>query len=304
MKNNFESKRILLTGASGWFGQSFISQYVNNYGLESLKNVILATSDGRTITHPIVPFELATITFDKACSLNDLDMIVQAGFLTKDKIEIMGLKLYNSGCSEIIFCLKKIIFNNSKATVIIISSGAVYNDTSSYGYYKKLEEQTAIKSAKKNVFVFRVFAATTRYMDYRPWSAICTFIKHKIALQDIQINSNREIMRGVVCMEDLSNIILSLPRNTDESSRNFEIYDAVSDVMSIREMAETISNTKINVIVPDYYNKHSKDFSYVGDMQNFHKLASKMNIALKDCSTQLQNAERTFYLKSFKDNEI
>lgn len=303
MKNNFEGKKILLTGASGWFGQSFISKYVENYGVESLKNLVLATSDGRTIIHPIVPFKLSTITLDQACSLNDLDMIVQAGFLTKDKIEIMGLKLYNSGCSKIIFCLKKIIFNNSKATVAIISSGAVYNDTSSYGYYKKLEEQTAIKSAKKKVFVFRLFAATTRYMDFRPWSAICTFIKHKIAHEDIKINSNREIMRGVVCMEDLSNIILSLPMNFDESSRNFEIYDAVSDVMSIREMAETISDNNLNVIVPDYYNKHSKDFSYVGNMQNFHKLASKMNIALKDCSTQLQNAERTFYLKSFEDNK-
>ena len=61
-------------------------------------------------------------------------------------------------------------------------------------------ETVAIKSAKKKVFVFRVFAATTRYMDFRPWSAICTFIKHKIAREDIKINSNREIMRGVVCM--------------------------------------------------------------------------------------------------------
>ena len=303
MKINFANKKILLTGASGWFGQSFISQYVENFGLKSLKNLVLVTSDGRTIIHPIVPFELSTITLDQACSLNDLDMIVQAGFLTKDKIEIMGLKLYNSGCSKIIFCLKKIIFNNSKATVVIISSGAVYNDTSSYGYYKKLEEQTAIKSAKKKVFVFRVFAATTRYMDFRPWSSICTFIKHKIAREDIKINSNREIMRGVVCMEDLSNIILSLPMNINESSRNFEIYDAVSDVISIREMAEKISDNNLNVILPDFYNKHSKDFSYVGNMQNFHKLASKMNIALKDCTTQLHNAERTFYLKSFEGNK-
>ena len=303
MKNKFKNKRILLTGASGWFGKSFISEYVKKNGLESLKNLILVTGDGRYFNHPSIPFELATITLDQACSLNDVDMIVQAAFLTKDKIKIMGLKLYNSGCSKIIFSLKKIIFNNSKATVVVISSGAAYNDTSSYGYYKKLEEQTAIKSAKKKVFVFRVFAATTRYMDYRPWSAICTFIKHKMARKDIRINSNREIMRGVVCMEDLSSIILSLPWKIDESSRNFEIYDAVSDIMSIREMAETILNNDLNVIVPEHYNKHSKDFSYVGNMQNFHRLASKMNIVLKDCTMQLKNAERSFYLKSFEDKK-
>lgn len=301
MNNKLENKKILLTGASGWFGQSFISQYVDMFGEESLKNIILVTSDGRKISHPILNFKLSTITFEEACLFSDLDMIVQAGFLTKDKIEKMGLKSYNEGCSKIIYWLKKTIFNNSRANVVIISSGAIYNDTSSYGYFKKLEEETAIKSAKKKVFVFRVFAATTRYMDYRPWSAICTFIKNKISNQDIKISSSREIMRGIVCMEDLSRIILSLPIIIEEDSKNFEIFDAVSDIMSIREIAEKISGQNLNVIVPKYYNKHSKDFSYVGNMQSFHKLATKMDIALKDCYTQLQNAEKTYYLKSFED---
>lgn len=303
MKINFANKKILLTGASGWFGKSFISQYVKKFGLKSFNNLILVTSDGRTLVHPIVPFKLTTITLDQACSLNDLDLIVQAGFLTKDKIEIMGVKLYNSVCSEIIYCFKKIISNNSKASIVIISSGAIYNDISSYGYYKKLEEKTAIKIGKTKVFVFRVFAATTQYMDYRSWSSICTFIKHKMTNKDIRINSSKEIMRGVVCMEDLSKIILSLMENVDESSSNIEIYDAVSDIMSIREMAEIISDQKFNVIVPDNYNKLLKDFSYVGNMKNFHKLATKMKIVLKDCSKQLHNAQRSFYLKSFEDKK-
>ena len=121
--------------------------------------------------------------------------------------------------------------------------------------------------------------------------------------KDIQINSSKEIMRGVVCMEDLSKIILSLMENVDESSSNIEIYDAVSDIMSIREMAEIISDQKFNVIVPDNYNKLLKDFSYVGNMKNFHKLATKMKIVLKDCSKQLHNAQRSFYLKSFEDKK-
>ena len=89
---------------------SHLLRSIKKYGLEKSNNLILVTSDGRNTSHPIVPFELSTTTLDKVDSLNDLDTIVQAGFLTKDKIEVMGLKVYNSICSKIIFFLKKLFY--------------------------------------------------------------------------------------------------------------------------------------------------------------------------------------------------
>lgn len=297
--NNNRHKRILLTGASGWFGQSFIAEYLKIYGAQRLKNLYLTTSNGRSISHPLLDFKLPTITNSMATTINDLDLIVHSSFLTKEKIISMGIESYNKQTENILNDFEKILQNNSNAVVCVISSGAVYGDTSQYGLYKRIEEDIAKNSLNNRVLIFRIFGATTKYMDFRNWSAVCTFLKENLNQRDIYIKSNQEVLRGFVCMEDLSNIIIKYFESIKDNQPIYEVYDAVSDIKSIREIALELISDKIKVILPDNYDKNMKDYSYMGEKSKFLELSKRLNVNLKNCSKQLKNAQENYYIESY-----
>lgn len=292
-------RKILLTGASGWFGRSFISEYVKHNGVESISNLTLVTSDGRRLTHPVLPFTLKTITFDDARKFNDYDTIVQSSFLTRDKIDTLGAQTYSSSCQVIIESARDIIQQNPRSQVFLISSGAVYNDQSLYGKYKRMEEQTFKSVKQQNLTILRIFGATTHFMDYRSWSAICNFIKASKLENDIQIESNNEVLRGIVCMEDLSRLIIKMMSPDIYKSRPNIVCDAVSDVTTIREIAEICISSRSKVILPQNYNYSKFDDSYVGDPRLFLKLGQSLNVTLKKRHRQILSAIENLYPETY-----
>lgn len=300
MKSTRE-KRILLTGSSGWFGRSFIAEYLKHYGIENLQNVIPVTSDGRQISHPMVSGAVQTISLSQALMLSEIDLIVQAGFPTRDKLGKLGRTTYEAGCLEVTSSFKRILEQNPLAKVVLISSGAVYNDSSLYGQYKRLEETVAIQSENSSVAVFRIFGATSRFMDYRDWSAVCSFLKSKINSQDILIESKSEIMRGLVCMEDLSHVILKMCGDNQARFKGRHFFDAVSDVSSIREIAEFFADCSIQVSTPIDFDLKNKDYSYTGNSHQFIKLSQLLEIELKSSREQVDNLQNNFYLNSYRD---
>ena len=295
-----EHSRILLTGASGWFGRSFISEYVKHNGIKSISNLTLVTSDGRDITHPLLSFTLKTITFDDARKLSGYDTIIQSSFLTRDKIDTLGPQRYSAVCQAIIDSAREIIQQNPRSQVFLISSGAVYNDQSLYGRYKRIEEETFKEIIQQNLMIFRIFGATTQFMDYRRWSAICNFMKSHLTGQDIIIQSHEEILRGIVCMQDLSNLILKISNSKHEYNDNTNILDAVSHTTSIRLLAELCGSTKTNIILPEDYNINKVNSEYSGNSDLFQILARKYQLVLKSPSQQINNAFASPYIDTFK----
>ena len=290
--------RILLTGASGWFGQSFISEFINYFGVESLRRLIPVTSDGRSISHPMLSSRLQTITFKEASKLRNIQEVIQASFLTRDKIQFLGAEKYSQECQLIINYVSDIISKNPQSKVFLISSGAIYSDQSLYGKYKRIEEEVIQSKALSDTNIFRIFGATTKYMDFRKWSAICGFIK--TANQDIKITSNYEILRGIVCMEDLSRMIINMIDDERRSFENNVIVDAVSDIVSIREIAIMCLGSKNRVLLPDKFDDTIIDTSYTGDPLLFRKLASNYKINLKTPKQQIKNAKKNLYPGSYK----
>jgi nucleoside-diphosphate-sugar epimerase len=293
--------KILLTGASGWFGQSFIAEYVKSFGPQKLSNLILTTSDGRDISHPLLDFKLPTLTNAKAQEEEEVDLIVQSCFLTREKIDTLGIKKYNALTEQIIEEFDKILKNNKNAVVCVISSGAVHEDSSRYGFYKRVEEGIAKNSYNKRVIIFRIFGATTKYMDFRSWSAVCSFIKDNLNERDIFIKDNYDVLRGYVCMEDLSQIILNYFEVMQPNQSKTEVYDAVADIISIREIALGFVSEKTKVILPNRYDRNRKDYSYIGEKEKFINLTKRLNVTLKNCPDQFKNAQLNYYTESYLD---
>ena len=295
-----KQRKILLTGASGWFGRSFISEYIKQNGVENIRQLTLVTSDGRELIHPQLHVTLKTVTFDDACKFSDYDTIIQSSFVTRDKIGILGAERYSAVCEEIIESARAIIQQNLQAQVFLISSGAVYNDQSLYGRYKRLEEETFKSTKQQNLKIFRTFGATTRFMDYRSWSAICNFIKASTLNYDIKIQSNHEILRSIVCMEDLSNLIIKLIFSTKRDIGTNIVCDAVSDIVSIRDLAKLCIGYKNKIILPDDFNESIIDKDYIGDPTIFKQLAKAYKVKLKSPEQQIKNAVNNPYRNTYK----
>lgn len=294
-----KQRRILLTGASGWFGRSFISEFIKHNGVENIGQLTLVTSDGRELTHPLLRFTLKSITFDDACKFSDYDTIIQSSFLTRDKIQLLGAEKYSQQCQHIIDHVSDIIGKNPQSKVFLISSGAVYTDQSLYGKYKRIEEDVIQSTGLGDTKIFRIFGATTKYMDFRKWSAVCNFIKAAKQNQDIRINSDREILRGMVCMEDLSTLIIKIIGSKNKTPHHKMVCDAVSDISSIRNLAKLSLGTRNKIILPKNFNSSLIDNSYTGNPAIFKKLALKYDVDLKSSEQQIRHSINNFYSKSY-----
>lgn len=290
--------RILLTGASGWFGRSFTSEYIKHYSATSFQKLTLVTSDGRDLIHPMLPFKLKTVIFDEVNRLGNYDVIIQSSFLTRDKIEILGPEKYSQICESILMNLEKTIQNNPKAKIFLISSGAVYNDKSLYGKYKRIEE-LLVQQSENDFVILRIYGATTSYMDYRPWSAICDFIRSKMLNEDIYIKANHRIKRGIVCMEDLSRFIIKSIQYKASGNSDKIVCDAVSDIISIDELAHLFEGFNIKIRLPEKFDYTKIDDSYTGDPTEFLKLCDTFNIKLKNPQEQILNALNNYYQDSY-----
>lgn len=293
------SKKILLTGASGWFGKSFISEYIDAFGLKNLKNLILVTSDGRSISHPRLPTPLKTMSMDDAKNQKYLDVIVQSAFLTRDKIERYGEQEYSLKSESLLENFRFILKNNTNAEVNLISSGAIYKDKSLYGEYKRLEENIATAHCQKTLNIFRIFMATTRFIDYRDWSAICYFLKQRKNKNDIFINSSHNHCRSIVCFEDVARFIILSMENAVQPKQNLTVYDAVADNVTIIELARCISSNLVRVNLPINFNYNYTDYEYASRSTSFIEQSLKMGLKLKDHKLQIKNIINSTYFESF-----
>lgn len=292
-------KKILLTGASGWFGQSFVSEFIDFYGLKKLEHLILVTSDGRSITHPRVSYPLKTITMSEALGLSGIGVIVQAAFLTRDKIEKFGPKQYQIESEILLNNFKKILLKNSNARVYLISSGAIYKDPSLYGEYKRIEEKISENYACRDLIIFRVFMATTRYMQYRDWSSICYFLKQRKEGSDIVIRGMNHHLRSLVCLEDLSKFILLQEAFASPTGGLVNIFDAVSDSATIVDLAQYVSSGLVPVTLPDGFDHSSMNYEYSSNKEDFILRSLDFNMELKNVKSQVKNCIDGFYINYY-----
>jgi nucleoside-diphosphate-sugar epimerase len=295
------TNKIVLIGATGWFGLCFLDIYYQVFGNKIRTYLILVTSDGRDINHPNIPFSLNSL------SLSDLENIelsnfslIQAAFLTRDKIQSLGFSDYVNKNLSIIGSIENFVSKNKPSNFFLISSGATYNDNSLYGVLKR-EEKRRFKSLNNqgvNVIVFNVFGAIGKSCSYRNWSAVCDFLKSAIGRNVIKFNSDGSVMRGFVSFDDLSKLIINII--STEEYANFEI-DAVSNNYDLYSVAKYISSSKkVSLSVSDYFDQANVVSNYSSDFSNFRSLCEKYNVPIKIDYSFFDTHLNNYFLDTYK----
>jgi len=270
--------KTIVTGASGWFGKTFIYEGFNKYGFEFIEKSYFVGSYSRELLIEGINQKIQILSPDEARNINDASNLVQAGFITRDQIKTMGEDNYYEAIKLILEFNKMLYNNNDIQKSALISSGAVYTKDSLYSLLK-IREEEIYKEFNPSSIILRVFGATGIFIENKNWSALSSFIAAHKSADNIYIKSSGKIIRSYIDFSDLSKFILySL---YEENICHDMTIDAVSFTTSIHELAEVIADkSNIKVIYPKNFDKNFIQNNYSSNSNEFTSIAKKKGISL------------------------
>jgi nucleoside-diphosphate-sugar epimerase len=294
-------QKILLTGASGWIGKSFLEVYENNFGPKVTQANICATSSvGKEI-------KLESGTVIKSLSLSDEILlnrkysgIVHLAALTKDKVSQYDNSEYFYKNMELLsFTLQAV--EKGIDWLISVSSGAVFksnkiefeNDINSnpYGFYKRLEEMILSNLQTRHNFTFvcpRLWGGTGKDMKSHQNYAFGSFIKDAIEKNEIVIKSGHRVYRKYIDTRELMNLCIKMIQNKES-----KIFNSGGPKIEIGELAKKISIEIHGAQVVRSSDIEESDDHYYPTDSEIDDLFHKYNLKFSSIEDQIKNTIRS-----------
>lgn len=280
---------IALTGATGWFGQSFIKKYIEKYGLKYAKVYLhLFSSDGREFSVPGIDYTFQTFILEELDSYRNVDVLVHSAFLTKDKSESLGLAKFEEINRRITDKVINYARRNNTLKVFSISSGAAKSADevdNIYGILKKREEDLLMSLNCSNISVFRVFGASGCLTPKLEWSALSSFIVAAKRNEKIVVNAVGRVERSYVSFDTLSELILSMILSSAKSRAIIDACSIQTDIYSLAKEVAFIFNVEFESKVN--YNSLIVQHQYIGDSEKFIALCKEHCVDLPSLKEQI-----------------
>jgi len=298
--------RWVLTGASGWFGRSALWEYEQLYGPNALRSdVIACASEFRSIDFGSPHGPISAIPLEQLDLIDHADGLIHLAFLTRDRISVIGFEDYLASNRKITACIESFVARHSGMPIITTSSGAAAvfdvaptdHRSDPYAALKQDEEALWIRKGSEHMaMVFRVFAASGRFIKGPEIFALSDFLCHALAGERIRIRCARQVLRSYVHVGTMTRLfwkMLSSPLPF-----GFQRIDAVMDTLSLIDLAKLISQVW-NLPDPVYnIDKAFPTHYYCSDSADFLRLLEKYNITPPSLVNQLK--ETAIYLSSTK----
>ena len=282
---------VILTGASGWFGKTFMYEYINIHGFERfLDEVTPFTSNGRDIH--LLDYVIPSKNFTDLVCYTDADVLVHSAFITRDKITELGDRLYKSENTRITQTVCALIEKSQFKKIFVTSSGVaglpkeervkdLYADL-------KFQEECSIQNLQsKGLHIYRIFGATGKFIPECEWSAISSFITQCKNQKKIIVKARGRVLRSYVSFHDLSKLIMAqisdsgiseIASITDAASVNTDIHEVASIVALLKGVETT------RLLEPENFIEHK----YMCKTDNFIRFCSDNFIVTESLTKQLK----------------
>jgi nucleoside-diphosphate-sugar epimerase len=240
---------LLLTGASGWFGRTALWEYEQAHGPEALRGDVRPFASKECMVDfdsphgPVRAQPLSAIT-----EVPHPRGLLHLAFLTRDKVAELGLRSYVETNRSITATVARLLRQWPTMPVVATSSGAAAAldgkdpdlEGNPYATLKQEEEKLlGRESATRMAMVFRVYAASGRFMKSPKTFALGDFVSRAIAGEAIQIASRRPVFRSYVHVGTLMRLCWLM--QCQPLAKGFQRVDACTDTLSLVELAEQIS---------------------------------------------------------------
>lgn len=238
--------RIVLTGASGWIGRSFIKSLIDIYGLDIVKNMELYGTSARQLK--LTTGVILNINNLQDISTNgEIDLYVPLAFQTQDKLDNMTKFEYIKKNTELIDLHARIIKEHYIKRAVFFSSGIVsltpsdVERSESYWIYKELkmlEEKVFFEEFAKqstNVAACRLFSVSGSEMQDPKKYALGDFLVRGLSNKGIILNSQKRIYRRYV---DIENVCEALIKETSDTSST--LIESTGTKVTLLELARQV----------------------------------------------------------------
>ena len=299
-----QSPRLLVVGATGWYGKTLVFEYVLSHGPSAArKNLRLYASkstslrldlSNQSLSFPVRP--LSEIAYER---FEDYDGLVWYAFLLKTKLLEIGSKAYRSVNDEIASLVFTCLALNPHLKVAFFSSGVAFgiNSTPSYEadpyVYLKILYQRQLSEMVPLLTVYP-FATLGRFVpDHRTFAA-ASFIYQAKRFGRITLESRGSVVRSYGSVHDFSRLILEIYGSSSSfSSKSADSLVPVSHTLDLFQLAHEVfyaldqevdlscsldCNCEPSVYV-------SPDYSYNSQLAAFGLSPTVLSSQLKDMST-------------------
>lgn len=242
-------RRWVLTGASGWFGRTALWEYEQLHGPEALRREVIAcASTARPIDIGSPHGPVPAVALEELDAVRDADGLIHLAFLTRDRVAAAGLERYIAANRAITGRVADFIGRHPCIPIVTTSSGAaaVFDGTAvdllgnPYAALKREEEDLWRRcGAERMAAVFRVYAASGRFIKDPKVFALSDFLSRALAGERIEIRSERPVIRSYVHVGTMMRLfwaMLAAP-----AGPGFRQVDAALQAVSLVELAEAIS---------------------------------------------------------------
>lgn len=281
-------ERILILGASGWFGRTALALLED----ERYQILGIASADKEIFVNG-VRHRLREWDFDMVKAFRPT-VLLDFAFLTKDAISKLGLGAYvklNNLLSRRSFSVLKM---SSVTRVLSVSSGAAVEDLEAgsvdpYGNKKREIEQELQEFALRRaiqVTVARAWSVSGGFVTKPRNYAFSDFVLGGLTSGTIQVFSNGPVYRRYCSVEDL--LALSLGHSSPDS---YYELDSGGDLVELGELAETtcahISGSRIEFA----HNKRDRESEsrYHSTGSQWQATADRLGYQYLDLKQQVKN---------------
>ena len=263
---------LLLTGASGWFGRTALWEYEQEHGPEALRReVIPFASRERFVDFDSPNGPVKALPLEAIHEVQNPAGLLHMAFLTRDKVDELGWKRYVEINRKITATVAQVLQAWPMLPVISTSSGAAAAldgkppdlPGNPYATLKQEEEQLLEReSATRMAMVFRVYAASGRFMTRPEKFALGDFILQALRGQPVQVKAQHPVMRSYVSVEQLMQLSWMLLLRQDKiSGRGYQQVDACGPAVEMEELAAAVADElgaslgprRISADLPDCY---------------------------------------------------
>lgn len=234
--------RVLITGATGWFGQTAI------HLMRESKEI------------PILPLASKSRSFDSigfSYFVNRWDLnlikefrptvVIDCAFLTKEQVTNEDIEKYISTNELLTSQLLELTSLSSVRRVITVSSGAAMYPIDAiqgtilenpYGYLKRKAElslEQISRETKTNAIVARAWSVSGAFIGKSKKYAMSDMIIAAATSDEIIIQAPHKVFRRYVAVEDL--LALSLAQS---DKCQFDVIDSEGDLLEMHDLAQKV----------------------------------------------------------------
>lgn len=239
----------ILTGASGWFGRTALWEYEALHGPEAVRaDVVACASSAKLIDFGSPHGPIQAVGLDALEHIHNSSGLIHLAFLTRDRAAEIGLERYIQINRAITASIATFLQNNPAVPIITSSSGAAAvldgQTPDLYGipYATLKQEEEALwrhSGVSRMAAVFRVYAASGRFIKDPRLFALSDFLSKANAGQPIEVRSQRPVIRSYVHVGTMMRLFWAML--FDPLSPGFLQVDACMETVSLVELARIIS---------------------------------------------------------------